>query len=373
MKPKVPDRAPMWLTRAADGLTLDVPDITPGRQAVLAAFGWSGHPARGHAIALGSPRWPSLSRAGVPGAGLDWRSRATDELRALHDHAVGRWMIGEFAPGSPTLLDVKIELARRLSSPCELCAIRCKADRSAGVPGRCGASNETRAFSFEILAAEEPGLGRGAAPRLAGCNADCVYCSRPDGIPASAGRPVATREVAGWIDDVADETETIHFIGGNVDQEIHFILGVISLVRRPRPVVWNHNATATPEALSLLNGVVDVYLPDLRYHKDECARATGATAMTFANCTAAIDAELAQGAIVCVRVLALPGHIACCTRPILEWLSSRREQLYVNLMGNGYMPLRFAQRYGCLGRRLTREESADLDSLAVSLDLRRVG
>ena len=362
------------LRRDAGGLHLRVPDIVPAVAPFLQGLGWSGHPAQTDQLALGVAHWPTLRELGLPHLGPDWRARATSDLWAAHLVAMARWRAGETASGSPTLLDLKTELARRESSPCRQCALRCLAGRDAGEQGACGATNETRVFSFELLAAEEPGLGIGIAPRLSGCNASCLYCSRPDGIPARAGHRVTPEEVAAWVDEGAARVDGLHWIGGNVDQELAFIFAVMTRLATPLPVIWNHNATATPEVtVALLEGLVDVWLPDLRFGPGPCAVALGAPVMSFANCTAAIEAELRQAATVCVRVLVVPNHLECCAMPILAWLAKRRDRLFVSLMNYAYAPLRFAAGDPQIGRCLTEAEMGVIDGLMDELKLRRVG
>ena len=366
-------RAFLRVTSDGTRVRLDAPDVVPALEPLLASVGWHGHRSRADSLALGPARWPSLRDVGLSHLGAAWRSLPTSELWAAHVMAMARWRVGHLGPGSPTLLDLKAELARRESSPCRLCALRCLARRRDGERGACGAGDTTRCFSFQVLSAEEPGLGCGAAPRLAGCNADCAYCSRPDGIPATAGCVVGPADVRAWLELQAPHVDGIHWIGGNVDQELPFILEVMRDLQVSLPVIWNHNATATPEvAVALLDGVIDVYLPDLRYGPGPCAERTGAAAMSFASCTACIEAELRQDAVVAVRHLALPGHLACCSRPVLEWLAQRRDRVLVSLLDHGYMPLRYAADDPHLGRPLNAAERGALDRMADELGLRRV-
>lgn len=357
----------------ADGVRVEVPDVVHTLEPFLASLGWRGHPVYRDTLILGEARWPSLREFGLAHLGPNWRELPLAQLWAVHAVAMARWRAGRTSAGSPTLLDLKAELARRESSPCRLCALRCLARRQEGERGLCGAGSQSRVFSFQILSAEEPGLGRGAAARLSGCNANCSYCSRPDGIPALAGREVSAENVRAWLDAQAGSVEAIHWIGGNVDQELPFILEVMRGLSITLPVIWNHNATASPEVtLPLLEGVVDVYLPDLRYGTGPCAARTGAGVMSFANATACIEAELRQDAQVAVRHLALPGHIDCCSRPVLEWLSQYRDRVFLSLMDCGYMPLRFATTDGQLGRPLNRAERTTLEELVAAFRLRRV-
>src|SRR5690606_23797053 len=127
----------------------------------LNAVGWHGHPVYPDTLKLGPARWPRLRSFGLPYLGTEWQTRPSSELWAAHTVAMARWRAGEQSPGgSPTLLDLKAELALRESSPCRLCALRCFANRRDGERGTCGAGNQPRVFTFQILSAEEPGLGR---------------------------------------------------------------------------------------------------------------------------------------------------------------------------------------------------------------------
>lgn len=366
-------RTRLYLIGDSDELRLSAPDVVPALEPLLRAVRWTGHPVRQDVLTLGPARWPSLKQAGIEHLGAGWRGLPTSELWAAHVMAMASRRAGHTSPGSPNLLDLKAEIARREAARCRLCAVRCLARRDSGERGACGAGSETRCFSFEVLSAEEPGLGRGAAPRLAGCNASCTYCSRPDGIPATAGDVTSPDDVRAWLTSRAAEVDAIHWIGGNVDQELSFILDVMRGLTVELPVIWNHNATATPEiTVALLEGVVDVYLPDLRYGPGPCADETGAAAMSFAACTACIEAELRQDAVVAVRHLALPGHVDCCSRPVLTWLAQHRDRVFVSLLGHGYIPSRYAVADRVLGRPLNAAERASLDELAVQLGLRRV-
>lgn len=366
-------RTYLELTSDERGVSVSATDVTPDLEPFLAGLNWQGHAVHTDKLTLGPASWPRLKAVGLPHVGAEWRGLPDSTLWAAHAAGMGDWRRGIVRDGTPTLLEIKVELARRESSPCRLCALRCLARREDGERGPCGAGKDTRAFTFQILSAEEPGLGRAVAPRLSGCNAHCRYCSRPDGIPALGGYPVSTSYVSRWIERHAAKVDALHWIGGNVDQELPFILDVMQTLRTPLPVIWNHNATGTPEiTIALLEGVVDVFLPDLRYGPGPCASETGAPAMSFQNCTACIKAEMQQEAAVAVRHLALPGHIECCSHPVLEWLSAYRDRVFVSLMGCNYFPSHQARRDAQLGRRLNDRERRALHLMTDHFRLRRV-
>jgi putative pyruvate formate lyase activating enzyme len=106
--------------------------------------------------------------------------------------------------------------------------------------------------------------------------------------------------------------------------------------------------------MSLLDGVVDLYLTDLKYGNDDCARRLSGvrdyTRIVFRNhLLAASQCE------VIVRHLMLPGHLECCTLPVLDWLSDHLPGAPVNIMAQ-YHPEHRAAEFPELKGRLSRSD-----------------
>jgi len=219
--------------------------------------------------------------------------------------------------GKASLFDVKIELSRRLLAPCRLCERRCPVDRLKGETGFCGLGSGIQLGAYSMLYNEGPLVG---APTFAvfvrGCSLRCTFCYRPDELRAR-GRPEATAEELAEILELAARrgAESWHFLGGNPDESLPSILQALALTQSARPVVWNSALMLTPQAVDLLKGVVDIWLPDFKFGNDLCAREIagidGYTDILFRN----LDLLRDQMNVV-VRHMVMPYHRECCTEAV---------------------------------------------------------
>ena len=128
------------------------------------------------------------------------------------------------------------------------------------------------------------------------------------------------------------------------------------------PVVWKSNFFGTIEGFALLDGVVDVYVADLKFGNDTCARqiagVDGYMQIVTRNLLLA-----AQGARLIVRHLLLPGHLECCYRPIVDWMCRHLPAVPLRIM-TGYLPRWQAAGYQELASPLGREVGAQAVALA---------
>jgi putative pyruvate formate lyase activating enzyme len=136
------------------------------------------------------------------------------------------------------------------------------------------------------------------------------------------------------------------------------------------PVVWKSDFHATPEALALLEGWVDVYLADFKFGDDVCAGRIAGVGNYLAIVTRNLKIAAAQGDLI-VRHLILPGHLDCCLRPILDWLRANLPGVKFSLR-DGYLPSWQARHDADLARPLTRDEARRARDLAVHANLRLV-
>ena len=117
------------------------------------------------------------------------------------------------------------------------------------------------------------------------------------------------------------------------------------------PVVWNSNSYYSEETARLLAGFVDVYLLDFKYGPGDCAERISDAPDYWQVCTRNnLDANK-NGELI-IRVLVLPGHLECCTKPILNWIAAETR---VNLLFQ-YRPEWRAHEIPELGRRLSKDE-----------------
>ena len=128
------------------------------------------------------------------------------------------------------------------------------------------------------------------------------------------------------------------------------------------PVVWKSNFFGTIEGFALLDGVVDVYVADLKFGNDTCARriagVDGYMQIVTRNLLLA-----AQGTRLIVRHLLLPGHFECCYRPIVDWMCRYLPAVPLRVM-TGYLPRWQAACCQELASPLGREVGAQAIALA---------
>jgi putative pyruvate formate lyase activating enzyme len=144
-------------------------------------------------------------------------------------------------------------------------------------------------------------------------------------------------------------------VGGEPTPWLAQWLEVFKHVEVNVPIVWNSNAYYSEETARLLTGFADVYLLDFKYGPDECAERTSDAPDYWRICTRNHIEAKKSGEII-VRVLVLPGHLDCCTRPIVEWIAGNLgSETRVNLMFQ-YRPEWRAHEVPELRRKLSNDE-----------------
>ena len=160
---------------------------------------------------------------------------------------------------------------------CRLCPRRCGADRASGQTGVCGMPDT---FSISRIAPhlwEEPPISgtRGSGTVFfSGCNLRCVFCQNRSISLEGVGHAVTDAELADRILDLQDKG--VHNV--NLVTPTHYTARLARFLEaiKPRlhiPVVWNSSGYESPEALRMMEGLVDIYLPDFKYISPELAEA----------------------------------------------------------------------------------------------------
>jgi putative pyruvate formate lyase activating enzyme len=269
--------------------------------------------------------------------------------------------------------------AYRLLPSCSVCPWMCRTDRRKDDSGKCRMGRLPVISSVNLHRGEEPPLSgtRGSGTIFfAGCNLACRFCQNWPISHLRHGEAKTIPELAGAM--LALEKRGAHNI--NLVTPSHFtpqFLAAAMLARRRGlrlPFVWNSNGYERVETLRLLDRVVDVYLPDLKYGADAHAESCSGAKDYWATATAAI-AEMSRqvGRLVLdeegiatrgliIRHLVLPGGLAG-TRRVLEWIASHLPYgTALSLMGQ-YFPAGDAVGDERLGRKLTEEEYAEACAL----------
>ncbi|MCU0861590.1 MAG: radical SAM protein [Methanomassiliicoccales archaeon] len=259
----------------------------------------------------------------------------------------------------PSLLDLKLAIAKMTLSSCHLCEKRCGTDRTAGRPGRCGVL-EARIASHFLHHGEEAPLVPSYTIFFAGCNLECVFCQNCDiSTDPRSGKHIPSDLMARRLENLsevgragfkvtlvrewAEKARNVNWVGGEPTPNLAYVLEVLRETRTNLPQIWNSNMYMSEEAMRLLSGAIDVYLADLKYGNDECARRYSQVDDYFRIATRN-HALAAKGADLLVRHLMLPGHLECCTYPVLDWLAENVPGAAVNIMDQ-YRPMNLAHEH----------------------------
>ena len=276
-----------------------------------------------------------------------------------------------------SLLDVKIELAKRMLKRCSFCEWRCRVDRTVeGKRGACKLGEKSFVSTWFHHYGEEPPLvGSGGSGTIffTGCTFRCVFCQNWDiSQDWSNGVAIDAKRLALIIKKLrVDGALNINFVGGDPTMHLHTILESMRYVDVNVPMLWNSNMYLTEEAMNILKDAIDIWLPDFKYGNDRCAIRLSKVPRYFEVASRNHMTAHANGDII-IRHLVLPNHIECCTKPVLEWIAKNCPRALVNVMGQ-YHPDHLVpsnpDKYSDVARRLKRDELERAYAIAESLGL----
>lgn len=277
--------------------------------------------------------------------------------------------------------------ARAQYERCRLCARYCEIDRTRGQSGPCRVDDAVHLGGWGLHFGEEPeltGQGGSGLVLLAACNLACQGCETSGFSREGKGvRRSTVAELAGIVLELQRKgAETVQFV-----TPTHQLPAIVSALRRAaehgfdRTVVWNCGGYESPEALALLDGIVDVYLPDLKHGDDREGRLAGVSDYwTVAQaCVAEMHRQtglLARGPDgvarrgVLVRHLVLPDG-AAGTAEVMRFLASLSPEIRVNVMAQ-FQPVYQLVGDARLGRRVRPAEVHEALRLAAEAGLRNV-
>ncbi len=285
-------------------------------------------------------------------------------------------------------LAARIEAAREKLRHCDLCPRRCGVDRLAGELGFCQTAEHAWVASHAPhFGEEQPLVGRNGSGTIffTHCNLGCVFCQNYDISHRSAGAPVTAPQLAAMMLDL--QRRGCHNI--NCVSPSHVVVPILEALALAadqgldRPLVYNTGGYDAPETLALLDGIVDIYMPDFKFWDPTSARrycdladypevareALAAMHRQVGNLVVDERGVARRGVIL--RHLVMPGGIEE-TRAILKHVATTLSpDTYVNLMPQ-YRPCGEAHQYNELNRRLTVAEFESAVLAAMEAGLRRL-
>ena len=275
-------------------------------------------------------------------------------------------------PDALATLEHAVRAARPHLTRCTLCPRACGVDRSRGEQGFCGAGSTARVASFAVHRGEEPPISgsRGSGNVfLSGCNLACRFCQNYPISRLGVGRDLTAEQFAQGLLGLARQgAHNINFV--TPTPWVPQILEALLSARRSGltlPVVWNCGGYESLPVLRLLENIVDIYLPDMKY---ACGRRAWnlSRAPRYAAANRGAIAEMVRqvGPLrvgrdglakrgVLVRHLVLPGG-GNDTRAVLATLRHIDPLPPVSLMYQ-YFPAHRAVGHAVYGRRLWRDEA----------------
>ena len=267
---------------------------------------------------------------------------------------------------------------------CTLCPRNCNADRKGGALGFCQMPYEMHVARAALHPFEEPPISgtRGSGTVFfSGCSLRCVFCQNRTISRGQIGRRVSPEELAEQM--LSLQNQGVHNI--NLVTPTHFTDKIVEAlsIAKPHlhvPVVWNSSGYERPEVLRTLCGLVDIYLPDLKYASQELAR-DYSSAPDYPEVAMAAIAEMVRqrGTIrfsddglcqsgVIVRLLVLPGHRKDAIESLRRLAQAvNPADIRLSLMSPYTPEFALDAPYDNLHRRLTRFEYDSVVNQAIAL------
>ena len=260
---------------------------------------------------------------------------------------------------------------------CMLCPRHCHANRMAGQTGFCGQTNQLTAARAALHFWEEPcisGSSGSGTVFLSGCNMHCIFCQNHNIALGKTGRPISLQRLS----DIFLELQEKGANNINLVTPTHFAPQLACALENAKlhglsiPIVYNTGSYEEPASLQMLEGLIDIYLPDLKYHSPQLSLLYSHAEDYFEKATAAIaemyrqvgspdfiPATEAQPPLmkkgIIVRHLILPGQTKD-SKKLLRYLhETYGTDIYVSIM-NQYTPLPQVANIPSLNRKVTEEE-----------------
>ena len=268
---------------------------------------------------------------------------------------------------------------------CEICPHRCGVNRTENEIGRCKSTEKVKIALYSLHHFEEPcisGKHGSGTVFFSNCNLSCVYCQNYEISQEGKGKEISIEELA----NIFLEQQNRHAENINLVTPTSYTLQIIEAIKMAKkqgltiPIIYNTNGYENVDTLKLLEGYIDVYLPDLKYYDNEIGEKYSKIRNYFEIATEAIQEMYRQVGIpkfneqgmiqkgLMIRHLILPNHIEN-SKKILKWLKENMDkQVYIDIMAQ-YFPTYKAKETEDLNRKLIKEEYQKIEEYVYELDI----
>lgn len=267
---------------------------------------------------------------------------------------------------------------------CTICPHNCEINRLDGQIGRCKSKDTVKIALYSTHNFEEPcisGKKGSGTVFFSNCNMNCVFCQNYEISQQGKGREISIQELADiFIKQQEKDVENINLV--TPTSYVPQIIEAIKIARKNGlniPIVYNTNGYEKVETLKMLEGYIDIYLPDLKYSDDLLAKRLSKVDNYFKTATNAIKemyrqvgkAKFDENGIMqkgmIIRHLVLPNHILN-SRRVLKWINDNMNDVYVSVMAQ-YFPTYKAKEIEDINRKLTKEEYEEIENYLYRLNL----
>lgn len=318
-----------------------------------------------------------------------------------------------------SLMDLNVELVKRMLTHCNFCRWNCQVDRSGQSPqaeapktkkhGTCQLEATSKVSSFFHHRGEElifrGTMGSGTI-FFTSCNMRCAFCQNGDiSTDKDNGIPITPNLLALMIWQLRMEgCHNTNWVGGDPTIHLHTIVQAISMLdsfKLPNkdelnyvnavkadnysnyfsawrmnseyafynkrlfnsPQLWNSNFFMSMEAMCILRSLIDVWLPDFKFGPGKCALDLSRTPWYWETVTNNLRLVHEWGEDFVIRHLIMPNHVECCTKPVLDWIAKNMPNVPINIMDQYYpdnlcdsSSPKYRERFSELARSPTKEE-----------------
>ena len=275
---------------------------------------------------------------------------------------------------------MKLELLEK----CTICPHNCGINRTNNQIGRCKSKDTVKIALYSTHNFEEPcisGKKGSGTVFFSNCNMNCVFCQNYEISQQGKGKEITIEKLAEiFIKQQEKDVENINLV--TPTSYVPQIIEAIKIARNKGlklPIVYNTNGYEKVETLKMLEGYVDIYLPDFKYSDNKLAKRLSKVDNYFEIATRALkemyrqtgkavfdDRGIMQKGMI-IRHLVLPNHILN-SRKVLKWINENMNDVYVSVMAQ-YFPTYKAKDIEDINRKLSKEEYEQIENYLYRLDL----
>lgn len=273
---------------------------------------------------------------------------------------------------NPNELQQRADVLKKMLEECRLCPNECAVNRIDGETGNCNSTDKVIISSYGPHFGEEPelvGLYGSGTIFFTNCNLSCIYCQNYDISQLGIGKKISIEELSDIM--ISLQRRGCHNI--NLVTPTHFVPRIVQALiiavekGLEIPLVYNCGGYESVETLKLLENIIDIYMPDIKYSDDEVAsRLSGiknywnvvraaVKEMHRQVCDLHIDRKGIAKRGLLIRHLVLPENLAGSEK-VLDFVADEiSKNTYINIMDQ-FHPAYKANDYPAINRRIKSDE-----------------